>query len=224
MIAETTVAVCAAIVVVALAPFPVGTLVCRISPGLGVQLSSVRLWALALAASALVWSVGGFADTQEFADILLAVVIGACSMLSVDFAGLVILSRHADIGVLRASLSAQHKASLPESKSRLVAVFAAAAVWEEFIFRLLPFLAFGGSTWYVLAVLVSSLLFSVQHLRQGRTQMIHSFFLGVFFSLLIWCTESIWSAIAGHFVGNLFTATITKRHLERITREPHPPF
>lgn len=224
MSVATAGAVCAAIVVVALAPFPIGTLIGRTNPSLGEKLSVVRLPALALAASALVWCVGGLTNSQQFVDVLLAAVIGACLMLAVDFAGLVFLSRYADVASLRGSLSVLHQGSPLQSKPALVAVFAAAAAWEEFIFRLLPFLAFGSSAWYALAVLFSSLLFSLQHLRQGRTQMIYSFCLGVCFSLLLWYTGSIWSAIAAHFVGNLFTSTITKRHLERITQAPHPPF
>lgn len=79
------------------------------------------------------------------------------------------------------------------------------SVWEELCFRGVA-LYLARSSWVTITmtVVVSSLIFGLHHLRQGINASIYSSFYGILFSVLYLTTQSLFSVIIAHIIGNLF--------------------
>lgn len=212
-------------VIIALAPFPVGLWLDRQRAPLMRCAVKGRLPMLTAAAVALAVAVHGDVPTVLLSEMVLAASIGGAAMLLVDASSLFYLVQFVDTVTLRGL--AERQTALPDAASRLkfVLLITFAAVWEELVFRYLPYVLAGHSfAPYLFAVLLSSVLFALQHVRQGARQVAYSFGLGIFFSGLVWCTDSIWAAVAAHFFGNAFTAFVVRPVLVRSSRGFVAPF
>jgi membrane protease YdiL (CAAX protease family) len=94
------------------------------------------------------------------------------------------------------------------------------AIWEELCFRaaillLVPRTLPG----LIFAVLGGSLLFGLQHLRNGVPGVVYSFFYGVMFSCLYLATRDLIAVIVAHVAGNLFVAVYGASRIEQLRRE-----
>jgi len=86
----------------------------------------------------------------------------------------------------------------------VVAVLFTAAAWEEICFRGLPFaVAPPGLVSLALTTAISSIAFSVQHLRGGRRAVVASFVFGIAFSVLYFVTADLPAVIVAHALSNI---------------------
>ncbi|AWV04793.1 hypothetical protein DM992_36335 [Burkholderia sp. JP2-270] len=153
-----------------------------------------------------------------------AVTVGVAAMLLVDGVSLRYLMR------VDATRLSEYVVALPRLhtvKSWLTFLLAniSGSIWEELVFRYLPYVQFKSQPWLlVVAIIFSSAIFGMQHISSGWRQVTYSCALGCFFSALVWVTGSIWSSLAAHFVGNTFTLAIARPLLLRKLRGYSAPF
>jgi membrane protease YdiL (CAAX protease family) len=81
------------------------------------------------------------------------------------------------------------------------------AIWEELCFRGAVFALVPPTlVWTSSALVVSSLLFGAQHLRNGLHGMAYSTLFGLVFGTLFLITGNLWAVILAHAAGNLLAA------------------
>ena len=213
------------IVIVSLSPFPFGLLLGRMFPRGYPKTRPVRGPLLAAASALLVWDMQQMSGVSALVSPnAVAVAAGIAAMLAVDGFSLRYLIG-ADAARLREYVAALPSLANVRSRMSFLLANLSGSIWEELVFRYLPFALFGERTWLLLgAIIVSSVLFGLQHLGIGSRQVAYSCALGLFFSLLVWATGSIWSSLAAHFVGNAFTVAVARPVLLRSLRGYNAPF
>ncbi len=91
-----------------------------------------------------------------------------------------------------------------------------AAVCEEFIYRGFVYAALQSATGSVtVAVVVSSALFSLAHLYQGRRGLVSTFILGMAFALSRWVTGNLIAATVTHLVVDLLAGYVAPGYFAR---------
>jgi len=84
-----------------------------------------------------------------------------------------------------------------------------AAVCEEFIYRGFVYAALQSTTGSVtVAIVVSSALFSLAHLYQGRKGLVSTFILGLVFAISRWATGNLIAATVTHLVVDLLAGYV----------------
>ncbi len=102
-----------------------------------------------------------------------------------------------------------------------VALATTASLCEEFIFRGFVFAALLRATSSLtVAVIASSLLFSLAHIYQGRRGLIATFLLGLLLAASRIWTGNLVPAIAGHLLVDLMAGYLAPRYLNKV--EPVP--
>jgi CAAX protease family protein len=93
-----------------------------------------------------------------------------------------------------------------------------AAVCEEFIYRGFVYAVLQTTTGSVaVAIVASSILFSVAHLYQGRRGLVSTFILGLAFALSRWATGNLIAATVTHLVVDLLAGYIAPRYFAKQT-------
>jgi membrane protease YdiL (CAAX protease family) len=95
------------------------------------------------------------------------------------------------------------------------------AAWEELCFRGTAFLFVPRTSIPLLfaGVAVSSLVFGIQHLRNGFTAVGYSTFFGLMFASLYLATHDLIAVMIAHAAGNIFATTYAAPRVARVRHE-----
>jgi uncharacterized protein len=94
------------------------------------------------------------------------------------------------------------------------------AIWEELCFRGVVFLLVPRTlSGIVLGIVSGSLLFGIQHLRNGITGVAYSCFYGVVFSCLYLATRDLVTVVVAHAAGNIFATLYGAPRVARMQQE-----
>ena len=86
----------------------------------------------------------------------------------------------------------------------LASICVVGAFWEELCFRGTVFyLAPDGVVAKILAILASSIIFGLHHLRQGPSAVILTSYFGILLFLLYICTRDLFAVMAAHAISNM---------------------
>lgn len=100
-------------------------------------------------------------------------------------------------------------------------ICAISATWEEVFYRAVPWLLLDeyGYLIQTLGLSFLSLIFGLQHIRNGAQQVACTTFFGLFFSLCYIITQSIFAVVFAHAVGNIFVIFAAYPQLKRVELE-----
>jgi len=212
-------------VIIVLAPYPIGVWLGHRYPHIERCVTRFRAPSLALASIVMAIEIQRHELPASLFDSIWAGFIGVVSMLLVDGICLLFLVRIAQPMLLKAYVQSLPELNSFSSKVRFTLSNATSSVWEELVFRYVPYALFGSLWWgYTFAALLSSGVFGMQHARQGFRQVAYSFAIGLFFCFLVWSTGSVWASICAHFAGNTFTALVARRSMQRSLQGYVAPF
>ncbi len=100
-----------------------------------------------------------------------------------------------------------------EELAVFILVAITAGVWEELLYR-------GFFIWFLIpltgavgAALISSAIFGIGHLYQGRTGVIYTALVGLAFAALYLVTESLWWLMAAHAIVDIYGGALVYRLL-----------
>jgi membrane protease YdiL (CAAX protease family) len=152
--------------------------------------------------------------------VCLAVVIGV-DLLALHFTARSIrrkqsiaIARPAETG-LGADTAAARKKLIS-----FIAVTLLGATWEELCFRCWMLSLAPATLWgLAAAVVISTMLFGMQHLRNGAAGMAYSSFFGLMFACLYLCTRNLAAVIVAHFAGNVFAVVYGGPWIKRIREQ-----
>jgi membrane protease YdiL (CAAX protease family) len=94
-----------------------------------------------------------------------------------------------------------------------------AGIWEELLYR-------GFFIWFLVpltgaigAAVISSAIFGIGHLYQGRTGVVYTAFVGLAFAVFYLLTQSLWWLMAAHAIVDIYGGTLVYRVLAMRRRE-----
>jgi len=107
-----------------------------------------------------------------------------------------------------------------QNLASFIPVAVVGAVWEELCFRGIIFM-FSPRTlaWLAAGTVSSSLLFGLQHLRNGAAGVAYSSFYGLLFACLYLATGDLVAVMVTHAAGNIFATVYGAPRIARIRRQ-----
>jgi len=142
-------------------------------------------------------------------------VFGVAVVIGLDFGALFALRTKRD-----SAFKVEQEQVFPADTLPIVAVCILSAFWEELCFRGLPlYLAGPGLLRVLVALALSSLIFALQHLREGIGRAAYTGFYGVLFFVIYLATRDLGATMVAHASGNMFASLYGSREYRK--RQQH---
>lgn len=147
-------------------------------------------------------------------------ILGATVVIGLDFGTLFVLRANRD-----REFKVEQEQAFPGDPLPIVVVCMFSAFWEELCFRGVPLYLSGRGFWPPLvAVVLSSLVFALQHLREGITRAAYTGFYGVLFFVIYLATRDLGATMVAHVTGNMFASLYGSREYRKRNQEIYHGF